>query len=105
MTPRGDAAAKVRAMAAFDDIVAAAIELGGTSSGEHGVGLLKRRGLRLEQDGLVVAMQQAVKNALDPQGILNPGKVLGDPDDHPGAAVPLDAWDGAADRSTDPRRA
>jgi glycolate oxidase len=105
MTPRGDAAARVRAMAAFDDIVAGAIELGGTSSGEHGVGLLKRRGLRLEQDGVVVAMQQAVKTALDPQGILNPGKVLGDPDDHRGAAVPLDAWDGAADRPTDLRHA
>jgi glycolate oxidase len=78
--------------------VAAAIELGGTSSGEHGVGLLKRRGLRLEQDAVVVAMQQAVKSALDPQGILNPGKVLGDPDE-PGGIAPLDAWDGAAARS------
>jgi glycolate oxidase len=98
MIPRGDAPARVRAMAAFDDIVAAAIELGGTSSGEHGVGLLKRRGLRLEQDAVVVAMQQAVKSALDPQGILNPGKVLGDPDE-PGGIAPLDAWDGAAARS------
>lgn len=85
-------------MAAFDDIVAAAIDLGGTSSGEHGVGLLKRRGLRLEQDGLVLAMQQAVKAALDPQGILNPGKVLGDPDDDADLVVPLDAWDRAASR-------
>jgi glycolate oxidase len=98
MTPRGDAAARTRAMAAFDDIVTAAIDLGGTSSGEHGVGLLKRRGLRLEQDGVVLAMQQAVKAALDPQGILNPGKVLGDPDADAGLVVPLDAWDRAASR-------
>jgi glycolate oxidase len=47
-------------------------------TGEHGVGLLKRSGLALEQSQAVVAMQRAVKAALDPHGILNPGKVLPD---------------------------
>ena len=45
------------------------------SAGEHGVGLLKRDGLAQELSPEVVAMQRAVKAALDPHGILNPGKV------------------------------
>ena len=48
ITPHGDEAAKLRAQAAFDDIVDAALELGGTVTGEHGVGLLKRAGMRRE---------------------------------------------------------
>jgi glycolate oxidase len=99
ITPPGDDAARERAMAAFDDIVAAAVELGGTTSGEHGVGLLKRHGLRLEQSATVVAMQQAVKDALDPAGIFNPGKVIGDPALDTDVAVPADAWDAATERS------
>jgi glycolate oxidase len=75
-TPAGDAAAQARAQAAFRDIIADALALGGTVSGEHGVGLLKRDGLAQELSPEVVAMQRAVKAALDPHGILNPGKVL-----------------------------
>jgi glycolate oxidase len=77
LTPHGDEAAKARAQAAFDDIVDAALELGGTVTGEHGVGLLKLAGMRRELGPQVVAMQRAIKAALDPQGILNPGKVVG----------------------------
>jgi len=77
LTPHGDDAARVRAQAAFDDIVDAALALGGTVTGEHGVGLLKRAGMARELGRDVVAMQRAIKAALDPQGILNPGKVLG----------------------------
>jgi glycolate oxidase len=77
LTPHGDEAAKRRAQAAFDDIVDAAIALGGTVTGEHGVGLLKLPGMRAELGPEVVALQRAVKQALDPQGILNPGKVVG----------------------------
>lgn len=65
-----------RALAAFDDIIDAAIALGGTVTGEHGVGLLKMDGLRKEAGPEVIAMQRAVKAALDPHGILNPGKVI-----------------------------
>lgn len=77
VTPHGDEPAKARAKAAFDDIVEAALELGGTVTGEHGVGLLKLDGMRRELGAGVVAMQRAVKQALDPAGILNPGKVVG----------------------------
>jgi glycolate oxidase len=76
LTPHGDEAAKRRAQAAFDDIVAAALALGGTVTGEHGVGLLKLPGMRAELGPEVLALQRAVKQALDPQGILNPGKVV-----------------------------
>src|SRR5690606_2264853 len=48
ITPHGDEAAKRRAQAAFDDIVDAALALGGTVTGEHGVGLLKLPGMRAE---------------------------------------------------------
>jgi glycolate oxidase len=70
-------AARERAQAAFRDIIDAAIDLGGTVTGEHGVGLLKRAGMRRELGPAVLAMQRAVKSALDPYDILNPGKAIG----------------------------
>jgi glycolate oxidase len=80
LTAAGDDAARLRAQRAFDDILADAIDLGGTVTGEHGVGLLKRRGLHAEVGRTVIAMHHAVKLALDPAGIFNPGKVFGDPE-------------------------
>jgi glycolate oxidase len=77
LIPPGDEDARHRAQAAFDDIIDAALALGGTVTGEHGVGLLKLAGMRRELGPQVVAMQRAVKAALDPQGILNPGKLAG----------------------------
>ncbi|WP_406642578.1 FAD-binding oxidoreductase [Amycolatopsis sp. WGS_07] len=77
ITPNGDDDAQRRAQAAFDDIVADALELGGTVTGEHGVGLLKRPGLEKELGPAVLGLHRAVKDALDPHGILNPGKVVG----------------------------
>ena len=74
IAPEGDAAAKARAKAAFDDIVEACRALGGTVTGEHGVGLLKLPGAAAELEPRVLGMHQAVKDALDPQGLLNPGK-------------------------------
>ncbi|HQS08900.1 MAG TPA: FAD-linked oxidase C-terminal domain-containing protein, partial [Xanthobacteraceae bacterium] len=55
------------------DLVAA---LGGSISAEHGIGLLKREELRLYKDPVALEMMAAVKRALDPAGLLNPGKVL-----------------------------
>jgi glycolate oxidase len=57
-------------------IVADASELGGTVTGEHGVGLLKRAGLRAELSPAVLEMHRAVKRALDPHNIMNPGKIF-----------------------------
>ncbi|MBA8794707.1 glycolate oxidase [Friedmanniella endophytica] len=76
ITPAGDEAARNRAQAAFAEIIDGCLELGGTVSGEHGVGLLKLPGLAREQSPAVQAMQRAVKQALDPHGILNPGKAI-----------------------------
>jgi glycolate oxidase len=79
ITPPGDDEARVRAQRAFDDIVADALALGGTVTGEHGVGLLKRPGLHAELSPSVIAMHHAVKRALDPDCLFNPGKVFGAP--------------------------
>jgi glycolate oxidase len=79
ITPPDDDAARAAAIAAFDDILAAAIARRGTVTGEHGVGLLKRQGMRDELDPGAQAMQLAVKQALDPLGLFNPGKVVGAP--------------------------
>ncbi len=76
ITDPGDDAARARAQAAFDDILAVALALGGTVTGEHGVGLLKRAGLAAELSPAVLEMHRAVKHALDPAGILNPGKIF-----------------------------
>ncbi|MGH3068425.1 MAG: FAD-binding oxidoreductase [Streptosporangiaceae bacterium] len=74
VTPPGDEAARTAAQAAFEEFLDAAIALGGTVTGEHGVGLLKREGMRRELDPGSLALQQAVRQALDPRGIFNPGK-------------------------------
>jgi glycolate oxidase len=76
ITPIGDEDAKRRAQAAFEDIISDALELGGTVTGEHGVGLLKRGGLRREVSPGVLDLHRAVKTALDPLNILNPGKIF-----------------------------
>lgn len=62
--------------AAADEIFRAALELGGTLTGEHGVGVIKRRWLADELGAESMAVHQAIKNALDPAGILNPGKAI-----------------------------
>ncbi|GAA4284954.1 FAD-linked oxidase C-terminal domain-containing protein [Brevibacterium daeguense] len=76
VTPPGDDEARQRAQAAFEEIIAVALEFGGTVSGEHGIGLLKRDGLAAELSPDVIDMHVAVKRALDPHGIMNPGKVF-----------------------------
>ncbi len=64
------------ARAAFDEMTRAALELGGTVTGEHGVGRLKREWLARELDPTALAVHAAIKSALDPYGRLNPGAVL-----------------------------
>lgn len=65
-----------RIEAAADDVFRRAVALGGTVTGEHGVGIAKRRHLPLCRDAIALDMMRAVKRALDPKGILNPGKIL-----------------------------
>ena len=74
ITPSGDEVLRAAAQAAFDEVLDAAIALGGTVTGEHGVGLLKRDGMLRELDPGAIALQTAVRRALDPRGIFNPGK-------------------------------
>lgn len=67
---------KRRVDAAVHDLFAATVRLGGTLSGEHGIGLLKAPYLHLEQSDEQIALQRRIKAAFDPTGILNPGKIF-----------------------------
>ncbi|MDQ3449273.1 MAG: FAD-binding protein [Chloroflexota bacterium] len=73
---RDDPAAAQHIDAARADIYAAALSLGGTVSGEHGTGVAKLGYLEAQRGPDAVRVMRAVKDALDPLGILNPGKVL-----------------------------
>ena len=57
----------------------ATVALGGTLSGEHGIGVAKRDWMQHAFDAPTLAAMRAVKAALDPDGILNPGKLLPPP--------------------------
>jgi glycolate dehydrogenase FAD-linked subunit len=65
-----------RANVAFGEIMVLALELGGTITGEHGVGRLKKAYLPDQLGPDVMALSRRIKDALDPLGILNPGAVL-----------------------------
>ncbi len=71
-----DPAATARAYTAFGRIMDLAIELGGTITGEHGVGRTKTPWLQAYLGDDVMALTRRIKDALDPQGILNPGAIL-----------------------------
>ena len=65
-----------RAQEAVAEIFRLALSLGGSLSGEHGIGLSKRPYFSLEVDSVAVKMMKEVKRAFDPKGILNPGKIF-----------------------------
>jgi glycolate oxidase len=65
-----------RARESFDEIMALGLQLGGTITGEHGVGVLKKEWLAREVGAVGIEMQRAIKQAFDPLGILNPGKLF-----------------------------
>jgi len=65
-----------KAHEAIREVFRAALDLGGTMSGEHGVGLSKAPYIPLELSPVQIATMQAVKHALDPNNILNPGKMF-----------------------------
>lgn len=65
------------ALAAYDELTYALVEeLGGSISAEHGIGLLKREHLHRSRSDGELAMMRAIKHAIDPQGLFNPGKIL-----------------------------
>ena len=72
----GDVEGEKRAKSAFAEIVGIAQELGGSASGEHGIGSIKRGLVKDEVSQSVIDIQRGIKQLLDPSGILNPGKKL-----------------------------
>ena len=76
MYHRADAAETKRAEAAVQKLMETVVALGGAISGEHGIGLAKTPFLRIQHRPAQVKAMQAVKHALDPKGICNPGKMF-----------------------------
>lgn len=74
--PTGATGVSEEVWAAAAELFRAALALGGTLTGEHGVGLLKRRWLAEELGEESLALQRGIKAVFDPLGILNPGKVF-----------------------------
>lgn len=72
--PHNDKEAETRALKAFNEIIALAQSLGGTASGEHGIGGLKLSALINETPERILRIQQEIKAILDPNKIFNPGK-------------------------------
>ncbi len=65
-----------RVAKATEEVYKEAIALGGTLSGEHGIGISKKRLLPIQLDDVAIATTLAVKKSFDPKGILNPGKFV-----------------------------
>jgi glycolate oxidase len=72
-----EAASGTRMEAARAEIYEAALALGGTVTGEHGIGASRQAWLVRQRGEAAVEVMRAIKRALDPQGLLNPGRVLG----------------------------
>jgi FAD/FMN-containing dehydrogenase len=73
---RASSKERARALKAAGALFEAALDLGGTITGEHGVGTLKLPWLEREIGGLGRRLTAGIKGVFDPQGILNPGKAL-----------------------------
>jgi glycolate oxidase len=76
LTDERNAGEMHRVEAAMEEIFAYALELGGTITGEHGVGLAKKRFLAGQVGAASLRVMRELKKALDPHGILNPGKIF-----------------------------
>jgi glycolate oxidase len=73
---RGDPRGEQITKAVQEDLYRAALDLGGTVTGEHGIGSARREWLEPQRGADAVRVMRAIKTALDPQGLLNPGRVL-----------------------------
>lgn len=71
-----DEAEELRVAEAVRDLFVMTLSLGGTLSGEHGIGLLKAEFLPLEQPEALIALERRIKDSFDPLGIMNPGKIF-----------------------------
>jgi glycolate oxidase len=71
-----DAGVAARIDAALADLFRATLDLGGTLSGEHGIGIAKARYMAWEQSAEVMEWQRRLKRLWDPTGLLNPGKIF-----------------------------
>jgi FAD/FMN-containing dehydrogenase len=69
-----DPADLARAQSAAEELFELALRLGGSVSGEHGIGWVKRSGLARQQTEPMRALHQRLKGVFDPKGLLNPGK-------------------------------
>jgi glycolate oxidase len=78
LTDRRNKEEWARVVAAVDAIFDKALELGGTLSGEHGIGLAKSRFMEKETSKATIVYSRRIKLALDPKNILNPGKIIGE---------------------------
>jgi glycolate oxidase len=76
LTDRRNQAEWERVERAIDDIFDAALDMGGTLSGEHGTGLAKSRYLEKETGAGTILFSERIKRAMDPKNILNPGKII-----------------------------
>ena len=74
---RGDPRGAEITKAVQADLYRAALDLGGTVTGEHGIGAARTEWLEPQRGADAVRVMRAIKTALDPQGLLNPGRVLG----------------------------
>ncbi|MDQ8184552.1 FAD-linked oxidase C-terminal domain-containing protein [Pelagicoccus sp. SDUM812002] len=83
MYTRSDKEECERAKGAVSDLMSKVCELGGTISGEHGIGLAKTPFMTVARNEAEMGAMKAIKNALDPKGILNPGKIF----------QPYEVWD------------
>lgn len=77
LTDRRDKEEMVRVEHAIAAIFEAAVELGGTLSGEHGIGTTKKPYLTKDLSPAAINLMQSLKRAADPHGVLNPGKIFG----------------------------
>jgi glycolate oxidase len=76
---RADAEEVARVREAAREIFETAVALGGTLSGEHGIGVLKKQFMHLDLGDDALSVMRRIKDAIDPAGIMNPGKIFPDP--------------------------
>jgi len=83
MYDRGDAGQARKAKAGIQKLMQKVVELGGVITGEHGIGLAKIPFMAMQHSEAEIAAMRSIKDALDPKGILNPGKIF----------EPFEVWD------------